>query len=393
MGPASPLLEQIYPIEQAVAHLLQSDRYAGAAGRLLRQLQQAITHLRATLEASPADEQRSEELTGQFYLVQELLTYLQGSEESRGPQLVAHAMQRSFLQGADLPILLHTTPFHSRFSRGNLAPMLTILHAGLPADALTPLGMPPVFPTIAFPAIEQENALAYAILAFEYGAVLQQELPDELLGDIPGLASLHNAWQETLLADAWATRLAGPAYALAAALLYPMMEDPTPFAPEELPPVAIRFACISALLRTYEYDNVHEAAGMMTRVQQIGALYVPPDEFVALAQGIAHAITRADGPAPFTAKRYLQEVPPLLTRLHHLVPPNEMETPAGMAQADVAAILNAGWAMALDEWEAFTRQYHVHSPLDAYHARVLLSRLVLKGVELSLIADEWEGDA
>ena len=94
---------------------------------------------------------------------------------------------------------------------------------------------------------------------------------------------------------------------------------------------------------------------------------------------------------PYLPADFERDVPLLWERLSQLLPPNDMEINAVESEqpADLISILNAGWSFYLLHREELHKTLGSRTPQDLFDAKMVLNRLLTKGVELSQIARNW----
>jgi hypothetical protein len=94
---------------------------------------------------------------------------------------------------------------------------------------------------------------------------------------------------------------------------------------------------------------------------------------------------------PYTPDDYDRDAHRLWERLRQLLPPNELEINAieSTHPADLASILNAGWSFYLLHIQDLYQILGSRTSEDRYDAKLVLNRLLTKGVELSQISQRW----
>ncbi|MCX6377986.1 MAG: hypothetical protein NT023_00690 [Armatimonadetes bacterium] len=93
----------------------------------------------------------------------------------------------------------------------------------------------------------------------------------------------------------------------------------------------------------------------------------------------------------YTPEQFDAEVPILWERLKQLLPPNElgMDEVESENPASLVSILNAGWSFYLLHMEDLYKILGSKTAQDKYDAKMVLNRLLTKGVELSQITQNW----
>jgi hypothetical protein len=93
----------------------------------------------------------------------------------------------------------------------------------------------------------------------------------------------------------------------------------------------------------------------------------------------------------YTPAQFDAEVPILWERLKQLLPPNELEIDGVESDkpASLVSILNAGWSFYLLHMEDLYKILGSKTAQDRYDAKMVLNRLLTKGVELSQITQTW----
>lgn len=93
----------------------------------------------------------------------------------------------------------------------------------------------------------------------------------------------------------------------------------------------------------------------------------------------------------YTPAQFDAEVPILWERLKQLLPPNElgMDEVESEKPASLVSILNAGWSFYLLHMDDLYKILGSKTAQDKYDAKMVLNRLLTKGVELSQITQNW----
>lgn len=93
----------------------------------------------------------------------------------------------------------------------------------------------------------------------------------------------------------------------------------------------------------------------------------------------------------YTPAQFDAEVPILWERLKQLLPPNElgMDEVESENPASLVSILNAGWSFYLLHMDDLYKILGSKTAQDKYDAKMVLNRLLTKGVELSQITQNW----
>lgn len=94
---------------------------------------------------------------------------------------------------------------------------------------------------------------------------------------------------------------------------------------------------------------------------------------------------------PYLPAEFERDVPILWERLSQLLPPNDMDINAVESQqpADLISILNAGWSFYLLHQDDLHTMLGSRTIQDRFDAKMVLNRLLTKGVELSQISRSW----
>lgn len=93
----------------------------------------------------------------------------------------------------------------------------------------------------------------------------------------------------------------------------------------------------------------------------------------------------------YTPAQFDAEVPILWERLKQLLPPNElgMDEVESENPASLVSIINAGWSFYLLYMDDLYKILGSKTAQDRYDAKMVLNRLLTKGVELSQITQNW----
>jgi len=376
-----------------------------------------------------------------FHLV---LRFVEASEATRVPQALVGPLERLVQvrkPGARLVVWYDWKPSNYSFHTGvaaNLSVAVEYVFGDVPGTKGP--DVPPLLGVLSFPAAERDNVLMHAALAHEVGHALM-EAEREANRPVPHIAvdesrcrelapmtfapralpaDLSQAiadalkrratevlkyWQEELLADAWAVHLLGPAALLALQALGAQRPS------EDHPPTVLRADLMRGCLRRGGFEqaasecawlgNAFAAAGLEAAGTKVG----PADQaefqlaWEALRVGlnqIEEFVFPRDGQANwYTAEQWGLRCGPsrlgrLITRLVHYVPPDRVGDQPG-DYADLATILNAGWAVYLDDhhWGEFCAGLGDDALAAQHQARRKLHRLVLKAIESFYVASMW----
>ncbi len=212
---------------------------------------------------------------------------------------------------------------------------------------------------------EQDNVLASPLQI----AHLYRDIAFEILGEEYSIASGYKYFQEA------AARALGPAYIFAHCLHGVNWEDEPIILSQgtwlALADGWMEHPVIGNILKT-AYNRCSYERGSV-------AMHTP--EWKALCEKI---------PA-YTPEQFDAEVPILWERLKQLLPPNElgMDEVESENPASLVSILNAGWSFYLLHMEDLYKILGSKTAQDRYDAKMVLNRLLTKGVELSQITQNW----
>lgn len=138
------------------------------------------------------------------------------------------------------------------------------------------------------------------------------------------------------------------------------------------------------------FDQPHIGETLVNMKQQCSAGALPGlDSATSYQTAWQQAKSSLTGYSPDDFSR---DVPILWERLRQLIPPNDLDMNGieSAKPADLMSILNAGWSFYLLNMNDLYRLLDCRSPEDRYEAKLVLNRLLVKGIELSRIAQRWQ---
>lgn len=296
---------------------------------------------------------------------------------------------------------------------------------------------------MSFPAIERENVLLHVNFAHEVGHPLEAQyfLPERaasvlielrrrierempgagvvrLVSTIGRASELTDAATRELFSDAISASVFGPSALFALSEVARLSESMDEIAEDMHPPWRLRLRHIVKVLQERGFLDQEDftlkawpeaTTGLPNDVKrkvddwlaEIGDITSQTSDRQAIAGDIAarcayeivertlpdvREFARANLADPYTCEEFRDDVPELLGRLFHDLPPNQIEEAHNKVRpVKVASILAAGWLFRLAELLSLADQ-----PPRDYTQRVgLLNRLILKALELKTIQDHF----
>jgi hypothetical protein len=347
-------------------------------------------------------------------------------------------LQRFLVPGfSEVRLILHALP-EVNYSWADLVGALTLIAREL--DVPIEKGPPaPQVWSLGFPGLQHGQTLMHTLLSHEVGHGVVREtsmvrplsrcvkieskrlsaalsgltLPKELRSSMRQSLRRHinsvlGDWLEELACDVIGYELTGPAFLIASIHFHPVLSElDSPSA--HYPSVRLRLALLFHLLKadlncppdsvcsikTYKNAFFEEDTAAFLNAWDERVLLNKPvygnSPLDIASEGIEGAFqdlvkviqdkTRNLQRYNFMAHR--EHIGQLLERFKLLVPPNELDNPAG--EADPGCILNAGWISYLSHVESLGIQLG----WDEWKTRAKIEELVAKGLELHEVQRRW----
>jgi hypothetical protein len=228
-------------------------------------------------------------------------------------------------------------------------------------SAQEPKGLPAQAFVFHYPPGEQDNVLTCCVLL--------RNLYQTLYSDVPLPLSIGMA-----------TRALGPAYFFALTAMTEMVAGGNP------QNYRLPVLCSTVLREEGWFD--HPQIGPL--LEALKARYEVYPNAVDPTQSPDWKSISAQA-TPYLPSDYDKDAPKLWARLRQLLPPNDLDINAVESRqpADTISILNAGWAFYLLAMEDLYKTLGSKTPQDKFEAKMVLNRLLTKGVELSQISQRW----
>lgn len=325
---------------------------------------------------------------------------------------------RFVLQGAPL----------FNYSFNSIAPTLNrpVVQAGLRAR------LPDRFAVFRFPVALREDGLQHSILVHELGHYLDSAeslyreawlearpaVKDRIVrfisrqmgtvpqgldqGRVEALISVYATWLSETVSDLFAARVLGPAYLFSSIEFVSFRPDLTNGS-ETHPPSATRLWIILEELKALGWQSGLEDCLQLEitepRRWTAAAIRALPGAerpwrvfercLRELLPAIRRVVRRRVGTNSYRRAEYLEYSEKMAGLLGHRVPPGQLWTDGGPSGAiPPKAIVNAGWFFHLGGYKGWPA-LRGDALGRAYEKRQLLSRLVLKALEISYVVRRW----